>query len=354
MATLSTEEIAHLLDVYSQAEAMLLERIARRLDRGIEQQGWTERKYAETMAMRRELEAALVQAKAGNLQTVDKILGDSFRQGATEAAYQVGSDGVTGQLARTNVPALQALITQTNHSLEAMHAQILRSALDAYRSTIADVTTQLVAGQVTRRQATQNALDKLAGKGITGFVDKAGNNWSMDSYAEMATRTAAARSFLEGKLHTFGEAGVHDFIVSRSGTPCPLCAPWEGRVVSDDGNPMYPSVDQARSEGLFHPNCSHTLDVFTPGTEKLLDVRPNGPSRSELADQRKAYEAGQQQRALERNVRQAKLDRAAAITAEAQRKANQAIAEAQKAVREHVAQTGGVRQYAREQPRSGK
>jgi hypothetical protein len=350
---LTAADIARLVDIYASAETELLERIAKRLAKGITFEGWTERKYAETLAMRRELEQSLARATAMGPQAIDSVLTDSWRQGRSDAAMQVANQGVTGQLARTNTSGLRALVGETVTAMNSANAAILRTSLDAYRSTIADVSTQVVSGQSTRLQATQKALDKLAEKGITGFTDRTGRAWSIDSYAEMAVRTADGRAYLGGKIDTFSAAGIHEYVVSRSGSPCPLCGPWEGRVVSE-GPSKYPTVGEARAAGLFHPNCGHTLDAFTPGTEKLLGVRPNGPSQAEVEEQRKRYAQSQQQRALERNVRKAKLDQAAAITPQARQKANAQVAQAQADLRAHTARTGARRQYAREKPMVGK
>ncbi len=50
--------------------------------------------------------------------------------------------------------------------------------------------------------------------------------------------------------------------VSRGGDPtCRLCAPWEGTILSISGrDSRFPSYEQARRAGCFHPNCVHTLE----------------------------------------------------------------------------------------------
>ena len=42
---------------------------------------------------------------------------------------------------------------------------------------------------------------------------------------------------------------------------CELCAPFEGKILSINGNtPGYMTVEEARMQGLFHPNCDHITD----------------------------------------------------------------------------------------------
>ena len=270
---LTAADLERLVALYEQAELYLLERIARRLERGVTFEGWTERKYAETLAMRREIEVTLSRVRAGAQVTVDQLISDAFREGATSAAYQLASAGVSGQLARTNTSALRALLAQTQESLSAAERAVLRTTMDAYRDTIAQTTLQVVAGQGTRAKALQDALNKLAARGITGFIDRTGRAWDLTAYVDMATRTASGRAFLEGKLKTFRNANISLFIVSFSGSPCELCAPWEGQVVSDGPSADYPSIDELYDSGWGHPNCGHTLDAYTEGIgDELLGL----------------------------------------------------------------------------------
>src|ERR1039457_2800917 len=40
---------------------------------------------------------------------------------------------------------------------------------------------------LSQRQAAQKIIDDLSDRGLTGFTDSAGRNWSLDRYADMAT-----------------------------------------------------------------------------------------------------------------------------------------------------------------------
>src|ERR1035437_1951419 len=109
---------------------------------------------------------------------------------------------------------------------------------------------QVAAGTVTRREATQLALNKFADQGITGFVDTAGRNWSLSAYSEMATRTAVGHAAIDGHLETLMANGVDLVIVSDSPGECPLCAPWQGELLTlGAGNAEHNSVDDARAGG---------------------------------------------------------------------------------------------------------
>jgi hypothetical protein len=162
-------------------------------------------------------------------------------------------------------------------------------------------------------------------------------------------------------MRTLGEAGVDLVIVSDSPRECPLCRPWERKVLTvggpdgertveaehatEDGRTVRVSVagslDEARRAGLQHPNCRHSVSAYTPGITPVEDAvgDPAG------------YEAGQRQRKIERNIRRWKNREAAAVTPEAQRAADAKVRQWQGAMRDHLAahpDLGRLRQ--REQP----
>jgi hypothetical protein len=175
-------------------------------------------------------------------------------------------------------------------------------------------------GAQTRRQAAQSALDRFANRGVTGFVDRAGRRWELESYTEMALRTANGRAQVAGTLDRLQAGGIGLVIVSNHPQECPLCRPWEGKVLSitgtvpagvvlDDGAVVAGSVAQAQVDGLQHANCRHTLTAYVPG----LTVAP-GHTADPAGDR-----ARQEQRRLERGVRQWRRREAVALDEPARR-----------------------------------
>ncbi|MGH9251720.1 MAG: phage minor capsid protein, partial [Acidimicrobiales bacterium] len=143
-------------------------------------------------------------------------------------------------------------------------------------------------------------------------------------------------------------------IVSDAPEECPLCRPWEGKVLSTTGSTPAGAVvggrtvagtlDRARGEGLFHPNCRHSVGAWVPG----ITMGPPGPSSDPEGNRLR-----NRQRALERNVRAAKRRLAAVepfndpvLT----RRARGQVAGAQANVRAFVNQHNRKRLYYREQP----
>jgi hypothetical protein len=135
----------------------------------------------------------------------------------------------------------------------------------------------------------------------------------------------------------------HDLaIISGNTAGCEACAPWEGVVVSIDGaTEGYPTLDEAEGDGLFHPNCGHQPDPYIPGLTEEQTANRSDPE---------GYAALQQQRYLERGVRQYKMRLAAASGDPTATTAAQAkVREWQGRLREHVSANDLPRLYYREQ-----
>ncbi|GHJ27008.1 hypothetical protein TPA0910_14410 [Streptomyces hygroscopicus subsp. sporocinereus] len=352
-------------DLYAAAEARLLGIIARQLADGLDAPGWVERKLAAVAALRRASQAVVDElGKAVTLDVFDAVA-ESYNRGHRAAVAELGAlsddarrlvDDVT-----PNAQAVDRLAQETVDLLTERHRSILRTVEDGYRAVVAEVTATPLLGTGTRRQATQDAMRRFADQGITSFRDRAGRHWQLTSYAEMAVRTSVGRAATDAHARTLSEAGVGLVIVSDSPRECPLCRPWERRVLAIDGPDgehtvevehatedgrmirvdVAGSLDEARRAGLQHPNCRHSVSAYTPG------ITPVDGATSDPA----GYEAGQRQRAIERGIRKWKNREAAAVTPEAQRAARAKVRQWQGAMRDHLAAHPDLRRLRhREQP----
>ena len=270
--------------------------------------------------------------------------------------------------------------------------------MDVYRSVIAETGEQVLLGTQTRRQVAQAALDRFAKKGITGFIDKSGRGWSLESYVEMAMRTGTGKAAVQGHVDRLQQYGLDLVIVSDAPKECPLCRQWEGKVLSvsgaasavitsemsslgavnsahfvweqavAQGKPtaevarakaaldaakrayvasrggqglrpkQYPTLAEARATGLFHPGCRHSISAYQEGITRPMTgtADPEG------------YAATTKLRYLERQVRASKRMGAAAMDDAASGKAAQRVKDYQAKIREHVKTTSAVRVPVRE------
>ncbi|MGW3745812.1 phage minor capsid protein [Streptomyces sp. NPDC005146] len=297
-------------DLSEQAEQRLLGIIARQLADGLDAPGWGERKLSAVQAVRRASQAVVGElAKATTLEVFD-VVTEAYNVGHRAAVAEVGalSDDAR-RLVDDVTPGAQAvdrLAQETVDRITATYRSILRAVDDRYRGIVAEVTATPLLGTGTRRQATQDAMQRFADEGIRSFTDRAGRKWQLTSYAEMAVRTSVGRAATEAHMRTLDTAGVELVIVSNAPRECPLCRPWEGRVLAIRGAEGARTVEaeHAIEDGRMVPvKVAGTLSAYTPGLTRTEDAEsdPGG------------YEAGQRQRAIERNIRKHKA-RAAAVT----------------------------------------
>lgn len=316
---LAAELARQTLTIYTDAEEQLLARIARRLARGIDEPGWADRKLLELQQIRREIQAVVTGLDRSSSSAITEAIATAYNRGAATAGTDLQRMlKLPRSEAFAPVPsrAVELLASEAVQTVQASHLRILRSSLDVYRSVVAQSAPTILTGAVTRRQAAQLVLDRFADRGVTGFIDRAGRSWDLASYAEMSTRTASGRAAVSGHVDRLVDAGHDLVVVSDAPEECKLCRPWEGEILSISGNdPEYPSLSDAESDGLFHAGCRHATSIYVPG----LTRRPTG-THDPVGDRNR-----QQQRYLERGVRQYKR-RAAAALDDTARKASEAKA----------------------------
>lgn len=343
---------AYMADPAAQAQAVLLtamRRSAQAVAADLAQQAWP---LAERIVQR---------AASDGIAAAQREL-RALAAGRPELArwYMARRGEAGGQgLTAANMIALD-LATK----LHATRYGILRTADDAYRAVIADVTMRLVRGteQLTPFAAQSKAFLDLTERGVGGIIDSRGRQWNLATYVEMATRTATVRAYNDAHQARMTALGIHYFTVPRDGHPCPLCRPWEGAILSDgatgnrvETNPatgaqvgfnIAATIEEARIAGLWHPNCRHTLLPYLPGVTKV-----NAPQPWTQADADR-YNALQHLRNRELKARNAQLrfDLAGFLEDRpARRKAAANHVRYQQQIRELVANHGLVRRPRREQ-----
>ncbi|GAA1051395.1 phage minor capsid protein [Arthrobacter russicus] len=290
----------------------------------------------------------------GRLQTLASSIRDRVRGAVLDLATQVVDEASRNgnltamreirQLAGTgttlgpgwlphDVNSARLMAEDLARRLDAAALRMTRFADDAYRAATTSAALAQILDKATPAEAQAQAWRELSAKGVTGFTDKAGREWNLSSYVEMATRTATQKAFNASHKDRLTQAGIVYFTISTTGRPCPLCAPWEGRVLADAGKgvatedgftfEIAATVEEATATGLFHPNCKHTLSAFLPGSTVL---RKNTWTKAD-EDQ---YKATQKLRAIERQIRTDRLVYASAVT-------DLEKARARRSLREHVA-----------------
>ena len=219
---------------------------------------------------------------------------------------------------------------QAADKLNLVNTVMLESTQQAYAATVADVAARIKATQTALdigagetitgvsawNKATAHAISRLKRDGITGFIDHGGHRWSAEAYVAMDIRTTMANTGRAAVWETNQNFGNDLYQVSYHNGARPLCYPWQSKVISStddartvtdlDGNEIqvYAQSQTSYGEpaGLFGINCKHYPTPFIPGVSL---IRAGGQSEEENA---KTYEESQQQRAMERKIREEKRD----------------------------------------------
>lgn len=363
-----------LVDLYRDGELAILAQITRRLEPGIDATDWEARRLGALATVRSTVERILDLIARDASGRLADMLAEAYRTGQATATAGIparllprdpDAARVAGVIRAEGIRAgvMESLAAATLADVGERHSNVLRHVLDVYRTVVQRAAAVSVAGGMTRRQASQWAFQRFIDQGVTSFVDSGGRRWRLSSYVEMAARTVTQRAAVQGQTDRLQTLGLDLVIVSDSPRECPLCRPWEGKVLSISGGQrgrievpsavndgtvavdVAGSVEQARAAGFQHPNCTHSLRAYLPGATR----RPDRPTANP-----RGYEAKQRQRAIERQIRKWKEREAGALTPEAKTAATAKVRQWQSRLRDHLAANPELKRLPyRESPGAG-
>jgi len=137
-------------------------------------------------------------------------------------------------------------------------------------------------------------------KGLTGFVDTLGRNWSLGAYVEALTRGAYLDEALKSYVSCFEPDSL--FIVSINKSPHFECFQWEGKILS-----IFPderadaTIADSRENGLWHNHCQHKMYPYKPGMD--VPQFSGDPNRSLKRSTGRARRATVRKDVIKRGVR---------------------------------------------------
>ena len=219
---------------------------------------------------------AAAQAEFAKLRKRLSRMTDAAAEYAAQAGFAAGmaqapdASGVTVRYSKERADDICAIVTGgQGKNLAAVFTENMEAhVIDALRAaTVSAMRENAVAGG-TRRELARTLEEKWLGAAKDGetyqFVDAGGSVWDTKTYVAMNVRTNAMRVYNDSLVDTIARKTGSDLVrVSTGGDPdCRLCFPWEGRILSITGQTKgFPTYDEAREAGCFHPNCVHTLEA---------------------------------------------------------------------------------------------
>ncbi|MBQ1804807.1 MAG: hypothetical protein II010_02795 [Oscillospiraceae bacterium] len=316
-------------------------------------------------ALRQSLEASILDA----LKNEEPKLRKAAEQGLLH-----GPGFLPPEVDAGTMQAFKAYYRQSADKLNLVNTVMLESTQQAYAATVADVTARIsrtqgilneetgevVTGATSWNQAVRDGVRKMVDNGLTGFVDHGGHRWSPEAYVAMDTRTTMFNTARAAVAERAEQYGANLYQVSSHAGARPLCYPWQGKVISRDdwsgevedldGNKVHVYAQSETSygepAGLFGINCKHYPMTFIPGFSTLKG-EPQDPEENA-----KTYAESQQQRALERKLREEKRDlevmKAQGADPESIKAQRQRVRSASTAIDDFCEETGRTRRRNRE------
>lgn len=363
-----------LIGMYSDTELSLLGMMADAMSKGTDSDDWYAQQTAEALRFRN----AAQRLAAGLSKAAPTVVGEAVGEAVKFGHAAVDEDiDLAGHLAAKSGrrAGLQANISIDDKAskltrkavadgvgtLAIINQALPGAASQLYQQVTARVNATPASSDLTRRQAVQQALDVLTARGITGFRDNAGRNWSLSTYVEMKSRTLVNNTLMQSHIDRMLDRGMDLVVVSSHRNPAPQCQPFEGQVLSigdapkgttvrpnaTGGDPVKVKIkatmDEARAQGFRHPNCRHSVAAFIPGASRTFTTEPD----------EEGYKATQQLRAMERAIRETKRRQAVAIEPSVKKRLGATLRSQQSTLKAHVDAHDLKRRSLRERPDLG-
>ncbi len=246
----------------------------------------------------REMERAYNAGRA----RIDQNVRAYERQGYRAEEHKTHSDFLLNAAMYTVAGGISGAI---NTALESAHSQLLGVA------ALVNTDSGDIYREIDRVQA--NYLRK----GLSGAHRVGGSKMELSSAVELQVRDDSQRTLLKAQGERSLEYGLYLIQISAHPSSCPLCLPWQTRVLIDDVNNdgkadgKHELLSTAMSAGLYHYNCRHSYIVYIEGYSRN-DIFDYDRASKELTADRYATE--QEQRYNERQIRQWKRVEAGAVS----------------------------------------
>lgn len=306
--------------------------------------------YQSTMlAQMGQVNRETIQIIKRNLEGVDPALHGMLEQAIISSIqttqpelFKAVSEGFLkpGNIPAVVVPnqmrAFNLYYQQSADHLNLVNTVMLESTKSAYQQTVSDVISGLslserlnasqlaldigagetITGVSSWNTALRHATNRLKTDGITGFIDHAGRHWSAEAYVSMDIRTTVFNTARSAVWETNQSFENDLYIVSYHNGARPLCYPWQNKVISSTdnartvpdlyGNEIYvyaqSETSYGQAAGLFGINCKHYPNPFIPGVS-VIEGKPQDKEEND-----RVYAESQEQRRLERKLREEKRD----------------------------------------------
>ena len=340
MSLLENQQKAENVDIiYIDLETRLMQNIARHLQawkQPIDSDRWLLKMLAQIGQLNKENIKIIAQMSGMSQTTAERMLNaaaeeviEDLEPGFEELAKKGYIDAAVAVPKSKNVSqAMDNMVSQAKDKLNLTNTTMLHSAQKAFRNLVSTIAkesieimnksaTSVITGAEARQQVLEKAIRQFNEKGITGFVDKAGREWTPEAYVNMVIRTTAGNVATEVQTARERDYGIELIEISSHTGARPKCAKDQGKIFSLDNKrgqtedlngrkvEYYPwnSSSYGEPDGILGINCTHHKFSFIPG----ISIQRYFPTK-DFEENKRLYKQTQIQRALERDVRKQKRE----------------------------------------------
>jgi len=221
-------------------------------------------------AILQQIEKILTELGVDSQELVKQELPKYYKTGADQAVEQLKSINanvaVSTGFNKVHKEAILAIIDDSAKAIAESISGVGRSASRLLNTAVKEELKFRLAAGETSGEALEQTKKKIKGvlqdEGLSALTDKSGRKWELDRYTEMLIRTKGVEARNTGLVNRLIENGYDLVQVSAHGAT-DVCESWEGKILSATGQTKgYPTVADAESDGLFHPNCKHAINVI--------------------------------------------------------------------------------------------
>lgn len=185
--------------------------------------------------------------------------------------------------------------------------------LNMYQKEMDLALLKVASGTFSYDQAVNDCVQRLAQSGLRSIDYASGRTYQLDTAVRMSVRTGMSQ--LAGKVTEMNlKATGQDLVITSQHMGCrPEHAPWQNKVFSFSGkSKKYPSLEEGtgygRADGLKGVNCTHSFYPFWEGASVIpKDIKEPAPVTVN-GKEYTYYQATQQQRKMERDIRATKRE----------------------------------------------
>ena len=354
-----------ILELYGQAEMDILADMARRIstyDYWIPAADWQAQKLVEAGIMRDDIVSIMSKMTGKSQAELRKLMQQAGSKTLTTDTEIYESNGLTVPTIRdsevlTNV--LNAGFKATNQTMKNLTKTTANTATKQFEDTLDRAWMQINSGAIDGNAAIRSAIKNLSRQGIGAITYPTGHIDNIEVAVRRAIVTGVNQTCGQLQITLADEVGCDLVETTAHGGARPSHAEWQGKIFSRSGkSKKYPDFRQSTGygtgAGLCGWNCRHSFHPFFGGSSRAYtdDTLEDYEAKNYTYNGEKMteYEATQQQREIERNIRRWKrenvaMEAAGLDTTESAYK----IKQWQDKQKDFLAQTGLKRQSDREQ-----